>query len=116
AYAQADQIADAQWSTSWTPPSDGTFLIVAIAEDWAGNVQSVTRPSEIHVASAAPTIDIAPTVITSTLQLGPQVVALGGNVGAGGDARVEVRTAPNDPFSPAALAGTAWQFNWNLGS
>jgi hypothetical protein len=77
-YPEADQIVDAAWATSWAPPNDGPFIIVAIAEDWAGNLQSVLCPSEVHVASTPPAIDITLSVITSTLQTSPQVVSLGG--------------------------------------
>src|SRR6185295_9692690 len=105
---------DDAWTIGWTPPGDGSFALFALAEDWAGNVQSIAIPSVVQVASATPTIDIAPTVITSTLQLGPQTVALGGSGSAGGGL-VEVQTAPGGPFTPAAYDGAAWQFSWGLG-
>ncbi len=113
-YLETAQITDADWTTSWTPPGDGTFIVAAIAEDWAGNVQSGAAPRRDHsCASAAPAISIAPTVITSTLQISPQVVALGGSASASQGAQVEVQT-PGGSFSPAIFDGTAWQFNWRL--
>ena len=43
-YPQADQIVDQPWTTSWTPPGNGTYTLVSTATDWQDNVQTDCVP------------------------------------------------------------------------
>lgn len=43
------QYTQTTWSTAWTPPGEGLYLLHSTADDWAGRVQTTTVPLRITV-------------------------------------------------------------------
>jgi len=112
-YSNALTIDDT-FTAQWTPPTDGIYILYAVAEDWTNNVQVEVKTVEVQVATADPTIEINPLIITTTLQTGTQIVALGGFMVANGNPSVEVNT--DGAFHSATSNGGAWTYNWDVGS
>jgi hypothetical protein len=111
-YALEDEIIDAAWSAAFTPTADGVYFLAALAEDWAGNVQSVTRPVAISVAVTDPEITITTDTIAGVSEIAVPA-QLAGTSSVPGSALVEVQVGAGAPFLPATYYAGAWTFPWN---
>ncbi len=108
-------ITDTLWATTWTPAEEGPHMLLAVASDWAGRVQTDTRPDIIIVDTQPPWVAIEPTVLTTTHRISLGRVALTGLVtDTGGVERVQVKTS--EVWDDTSLHDGAWRYPWNLGS
>ncbi|NUM44027.1 MAG: hypothetical protein HUU38_04915, partial [Anaerolineales bacterium] len=112
-YLAEDQLTDVAWSTVFTPTADGRFILVALAEDWAGNVQTVARPIEIFIATTAPTISLETDAVAGPENLAIPAV-MTGTTNVPGNALIEVQPGAGEPFLPATLNQGTWAFSWNV--
>lgn len=107
-------VTDTAWAAAWTPSGEGAHVLLASASDWAGNAVT-SEPVTVTLDTLAPTIDIAPTVITTTRQLGPGRVTLAGPVAdAAGVASVQARV-DGGVWLPGAVQAGAWRMPWYIG-
>jgi hypothetical protein len=112
----SNTVTDTLWNTTWTPSGEGAHTLLAIAEDWAGRVQTDTHPATVIVDTQPPSIDISPTVLTSTQRLSFGRVALTGlATDTGGIAAVAVQV-DGGLWQRASLHGPTWRYPWYLGS
>jgi len=112
----SNTVTDTLWTTAWTPSGEGAHTLLAIAEDWAGRVQTDTHPVTIIVDTQPPVVVIAPTVLTSTQRLSFGRVALTGlATNTGGIAAVAVQV-DGGLWQRASLHGPTWRYPWYLGS
>ena len=102
---------DVSWSTNWTPPADGVYVIDSIATDWSGRMQTETHPITITVDSISPAIEINPTMLTSTHQASVAAVVLQGTADGSPGELVEMQIDGNG-WQPVAFNGVAWQTEW----
>ena len=65
---------DTTWNWDWTPPTTGVYVLNAIAEDWAGHVQTDTLPVTLTVGTTPPSIAITPTMFTEADEIAPNRV------------------------------------------
>jgi hypothetical protein len=112
-YAEQEQLTEAAWTTTFTPPGDGAYILVALAEDWVGNEQTIARPIEIMVATAAPAITITTEAITALSADGVPAQLVGAAT-APGRAQVAVQLGAGEPFQPALYHDGRWSFGWNV--
>src|SRR5690606_29813065 len=83
--------------------------------DWSGRVQTETHPITVTVSTAAPTIAINPTVLTSTHQLAPLSLGLGGAATAGTAALVSVEIDGQLPQPATWEPGeNSWLYPWSV--
>ncbi len=113
----------------WTPDptlADGAHLFQTNALDWAGLAQTQLFTSTLFVDTQVPSIDISPTVLTTTQQIANWAVNLGGPVGdLAGIKSVEVALqdgtgaltpapgppgAQGNPWNAAAVVGDRWSY------
>jgi hypothetical protein len=118
-------------TTTWTltpDQADGPHIFQSTASDWAGQVQTEFYPTTLFLDILPPSVDISPTVITSTLQIANGSVMLGGPVSdlAG---VISVQVALQDitgtlkpavgpygaldiDWNPASVLGDHWSYPW----
>lgn len=112
-YTEQEQLTEVPWATTFTPPSDGTYILVALVADWVGNEQIVARPIEIMVATGAPSIGITTEAITTLFAEGVPA-ELVGTATAPGRAQVAVQVGAGEPFRPASYHDGFWRFGWQV--
>ena len=91
----AQAVIDVPWTTTWTPPSDGSFLLTVAVEDWERTQPANFPLTHISVAAAPPTISIAANAITMTNPLQPQVAPVRGVASADQNAQIAVKVGTN---------------------
>jgi hypothetical protein len=113
----------------WTPDpnlTDGAHTFQTIALDWAGAQQSEPIDTTIFLDSQPPTLEISPTVLTSTQMIANWGVELGGPASdLAGLSSVEVAQqdsagnlapvpgppgARGNPWNPASVVGDRWNY------
>jgi len=118
-------------TTTWTPAPDlvdGAHIFQSTASDWAEQVQTEFFPITLFLDTQLPTVDISPTVFTSTQQLSTWGVTLGGPVSdLAGISEVQVALQDNsgqlvpaagppgahgNPWNPAVVVGDRWSYPW----
>ncbi len=109
-------VTQTNWSTIYTPLSEGHYTFQSTASDWVGNVQTTTYPITITVdllPPAPPTFDTV--VITSALRVYQGATALTG-VAADtiGVEQVQVNI-DNQGWNDASLDGNVWRYLWRTG-
>jgi hypothetical protein len=111
-------VTDTVWTTNWTPAGEGRYTLLALASDWAGQVQTSTQPISLTVDTQAPTLTFGYTVLTTTQRVSLGRVVLTGTVtDSVGLEAVQVSTA-GGPWDDAAFndARGEWRYLWYLGA
>jgi len=102
------------WSFAWTPPDQGVYLFEPAVSDWNGNTATGERPATIYVDTEPPSVDIAPTVLTPSEQIGDNMVQLAGTTtDVVQMQRVEV-SVDGGPWQRASVSNGQWQLPWRL--
>ncbi len=116
-WTMPEDARQATWTALWTPPAEGSYILQALASDWAGNVVSATARSPILVDVTPPAID-ATDVLTGDAHTPAGYLLFRGTVSDTVGIDHVVVTAINGPLdSPidAAVLGTSWQAAWAAG-
>ena len=112
----AQAVIDVPWTTTWTPPSDGSFLLTVAVEDWERTQPANFPLTHISVAAAPPTISIAANAITMTNPLQPQVAPVRGVASADQNAQIAVKVGTNGTPQFTTLGAEGWETNWPFGT
>ncbi len=112
----AQAVVDVPWTTTWTPPSDGSFLLTVAVEDWERTQPANFPLTHISVAAAPPTISIAANAITMTNPLQPQVAPVRGVASADQNAQIAVKVGTNGTPQFTTLGADSWETNWPFGT
>jgi hypothetical protein len=101
-------------TTTWTPAADmteGAHVFQTSALDWDGQVQAVPFTSTIYVDTLPPTVDVSPTVFTSTHLIPNWGVNLSGPVSdLAGVSSVQIALDGGGDWYPASVAGSQWSY------
>jgi Bacterial Ig-like domain (group 3)/Bacterial Ig-like domain len=101
-------------STTWTPAPDlpdGAHIFQTSATDWADQVQTVPFTSTIYVDTLPPTVDVSPTVYTSTHLISNWGVNLSGPVSdLAGVSSVQIALQGSGAWYPASVVGNQWSY------
>ncbi|MFZ0546257.1 MAG: LamG-like jellyroll fold domain-containing protein, partial [Candidatus Promineifilaceae bacterium] len=108
-------ITNTLWSFAWTPPGQGAYTFENSLKDWGGSTAAGLFTTTVYVDTEFPTIDINPPVLTTTHQVGEEVVLLSGTVfDAVGVYEVEV-SIDGGPWQQAVVAENGdWHLVWLL--
>lgn len=111
-------VTDTTWTTTWTPPAEGAYLLAGAVSDWAG--------ADAPLDTVTVTVDIAPPAITISNTLLNRADLVNGNrldlsgsaADSAGVAAVEVQI-DGGPWQPATINGTAaggydWVYAWTF--
>ncbi len=111
-----DTITETTWTTPWTPGAEGEFMLVSVASDWAGRVQTDTHPIRVVVDTGLPSVSLSPTVYTTTHLIGTNQIALTGSASDGlGIAQVYVNVNGGG-MQIANVNGGGWSLPWLVGA
>ncbi len=101
-------------STTWTPPPglvDGAYIFKTSARDWNGQIQESPFTSTIFIDTLPPTVDISPTVFTSTHMVSNWGVNLSGPVSdLAGVSEVEVGLHDSGTWYRASVKDGRWSY------
>ncbi len=101
-------------TTTWTPApglADGAHVFQTSALDWDGQVQAAPFTSTIYVDTLSPTVDISPTVFTSTHLISNWGVNLSGPVSdQAGISSVQIALDGSADWRPASVVGGQWSY------
>jgi hypothetical protein len=115
-FAFAAHPTDTITTTTWTPPpGGGQYVLVTVATDVSGTVQTDLQPITITVDVEGPSVDLIPTVLTTTHRLSFRSVALGGPVGDTVGLEEVAVSVDEGPWRAARVDGGTWRYPWFLG-
>jgi subtilase family serine protease/subtilisin-like proprotein convertase family protein len=105
--------SESDWQAAWTPATDGPHVIQATVR--GADSSTATDIVTVTVDTQAPTLNITPTVYTSTHYYEPRTLSLAGIVtDAGGVSTVEV-LGLDGVWHAAVIHGDNWRAGWRLG-
>jgi hypothetical protein len=102
---------DETWSTSWSPASDGVFVLEAVVTDWAGRTLTETHPVTVTVDTAAPAVSIDQSLFTQADQTSSTSVLLTGTLSASPGSEVEINI-DGAGWIPVPVIGANWSYEW----
>ncbi len=117
-YLESAQITTTLWSSSWTPPAYGQYVLMARATDWSTTTLIITgtHPVTITFDNDAPVVAYAgPSTFTGQDLVGTQLAITGTASDSSGIASVEVRS-DDGAWQNAVYTGTTWSYRWNAGN
>lgn len=107
-------VTQTTWATTFTPPTDGVYILDSEITDWASVVQTTTHPVTVtydQTPPAPPTIDRL--VYTTTHQARPGTLVLSGQAfDLLGVSAVDVGF--DGDWARASLTGTTWRLLWPI--
>ncbi len=111
-------VTETRWSRLWTPPAEGTYILLSVIDDHAGRVQTDTQTVRVTVDVYSPTIAITQTVLTSTHRFASGRFDIPGLVtDTVGIETVEVQIDGGawDAATVKAMVPGPWRYPWDLG-
>jgi len=107
-----DTVTDTLWLTTWDPPGEGRYTLLAVAEGCTGTLQATPQAISVTVDVYDPLVTFPTTVLTTAhrLSLG-RLVLTGTATDTVGLESVEVGP---DPWDEAFFDGAIWRYPWYL--
>ena len=116
-------ITDTTWTTTWTPPGDGRYVLESAAVETGSILEGARTPITIMVDTLPPSVSIDSTVISISQQIaGPLVEVSGTAADLAGVSRVEFRyETPGQGYGPWQLAEydpatERWRYAFDVGT
>jgi hypothetical protein len=109
-----DTLSDALWTTTWDPPGEGYYTLLARAEDCAGTPQTALQPVTVTV-DMHPSVSISTTVVTAAQRLSWGRVALDGHATDSIGLEVVEVSVDGSALDRASFDNVTWRYPWPLG-
>ena len=109
-------LTETTWTQNWTPPGEGFYRFDSTAADWAGRVQTTTRPVTVTVDLNPPTVAVNSAVYTITHMAGLSHLPITGMADDSLQLALVEVSLDGGPWQPANFGGGVWDYPWLVAS